>query len=89
MIAFFTKAKALQAKRVKEILQHFCLDSPTLLHKSRFLPSSNLTNVKVAKYASIVEFHHTYKLDKYLGFPFLSNQVKKHDLAYILDTVNG
>jgi len=54
-----------------------------------FFPSSNLTNVKVAKYASIIESHHTYKQDKYLGFPFLSNQVKKHDFAYIVDTDNG
>jgi len=38
---------------------------------------------------SIIEFGHTYKLDKYLGFPFLSNQVKKHDFAYILNTDNG
>ncbi|GAU36858.1 hypothetical protein TSUD_213820 [Trifolium subterraneum] len=32
------------------------------LPKSRFLPSSNLTNAKVAKYVSIVEFHHTYNM---------------------------
>jgi hypothetical protein len=55
------------------------------LPKSRFLPSSSLTKLK---YVSIVEFHHTYKHGKYLGFTLLSAQIKKHDFACILDRVN-
>lgn len=43
----------------------------------------------ISKFASIVEFSHTYRLGKYLGFPMLTWRIKKSDFAYILDMING
>lgn len=59
------------------------------IQKSRFLPSKNISRCKVAKYESIVDFHHTYHLGKYLGFPLLTGKVQKRDFNYILDKINN
>lgn len=87
----FTQAKTSQVRIVKEVLEEFCQASglKVSMSKSRFLPSNNITRTKVAKFASITGFAHTYKLEKYLGFPMLSGLVRNDDFDYILDRING
>lgn len=87
----FTRDKASQVRLVKDVLQAFCLASGMKINiqKSQFLPSKNLTQTKVAKLESLLEFKHTYNIGKYLGFPLLSGRVKNSDFSYIVDKINS
>lgn len=87
----FIQAKASQVRLAKQVLQASCYASGLKINedKSRFLASKNVPHSKVAKFASISNFRHTYKIGKYLGFPLLSGRVKKVDFTYIVDKING
>lgn len=87
----FTKAKASQVRLVKDILHYFCLASGMKVNvqKSRFLPSKNVTRSKISQYEGIIDFHHTYNIGRYLGFPLLAGRVTKSDFSFILDKINS
>lgn len=48
-----------------------------------------LTRAKVQKFESMLAFHHTYSIGRYLGFPLLKGRVTKNDFSYIFDKING
>lgn len=64
---FLTQAKASQVKLVKDVVHTFYLASGSKvnMHKSWFLPSTNVARTKVAQ--SVVHFKSTYQVGKYLG----------------------
>lgn len=59
------------------------------IQKSRFLPSKNIGRSKIHKFESIIEFQHTFNIGKYLGFPLLTDRVRKVDFSYIDDRINS
>lgn len=87
----FNKVKASQVRLVNEVLQSFCVASgmKVSVHKSRFLPSKNLHRGMIEKFESIIGFHHTFNIGRYIGFPLLSGKIKKVDFAYIHDRINS
>lgn len=87
----FTHAKASQANIIRDVLQEFCKASglKVNIHKSCFMSSKNVTHIKVAKVASIVNFKHTVNLGKYLGFPMWTGRVKNSDFFFLMDKINN
>ncbi|PNY04054.1 ribonuclease H, partial [Trifolium pratense] len=87
----FTQAKSSQARLVKEVLCAFCHASglKVNIQKSRFMVSTNMSRIKVAKFESIVHFSHNTHLGKYLGFPMLSGRMRNSDFSFIMDRINN
>nr|KYP52498.1 hypothetical protein KK1_025618 [Cajanus cajan] len=87
----FIKATCGQVKLVKEVLDIFCEDSSLKVNiqKSRFFTSSNISRRQISKFTSIIHFHHTVDLDKYLGFPLHKGRVRNSDFSHIVDIING
>lgn len=49
-----------------------------------FFPSVNVQRSKITKFESIVHFHHTSSIDKYLGFPMILGMDKKNQILLLL-----
>lgn len=87
----FTQAKSSQVTMVKEVLEAFCVASGLKINvqKSRFLASKNVPRQKISHFESIIGYHHTHNLGKYLGFPMLTGRVKKSDFSYLLQRIDA
>ena len=61
-----------------EVHDAFChaLGLKINIHKSRFMTSRKMSNVKVDKFISICHFQHTCQIRRYLGSPILTSIVK-------------
>lgn len=40
------------------------------------------------KFEDMVNFQHTFNIDKYLGYPLLSSRVTKANFSLIIDKIN-
>lgn len=85
------EAKCGQVKMLKEVLDQFCLalGLKVNMHKSIFFASKNIPRRRIGKFTSIIGFHNTSNLGKYLGFPLLTGKVKNSDFSFILDRIHG
>jgi hypothetical protein len=67
-----------QTRLAKEVLYVFFCHASGLkmnIQKSRFMVSTNVSRVKLAKFESIVHFNHNTHLEKYLGFSMVSGRI--------------
>lgn len=76
---------------LKEVLDQIflVLGLKVNMHKSIFFASKNIPRRRIGKFTSIISFHNTSNLGKYLGFPLLTGKVKNSDFSFILDRIHG